>query len=61
MGEDTGSYLEGEGNLSSDMGEEISGEEGEGKTGGEVAKDSVTSSSSLLIISKTSFRAHLFH
>jgi len=33
-GEDTGSYLEGEGNLFSDMGEEMSeGEEGIGKTG----------------------------
>jgi len=60
IGEDTGSYLEGEGNLSSDMEEEIYGEEGEGKTGEGFAKDFVTWSSNLLIISKTSFRARLF-
>jgi len=42
MREDTGSYFEGEGNLSSDMGEEICGEEGKGKTGGGFAKASVT-------------------
>jgi len=34
--------LEGEGNLSSDIEEEIFGEEEEGKTGREFAKDSVT-------------------
>jgi len=42
-GEDTGSYLEGEGNLSSDMGEEMcEGEEGIGETGGRSPSDSVT-------------------
>jgi len=60
MGGDTGSYLERERNLSSDMEEEICGEEGEGKTGGGFTKDSVIWSSSLLIKSKTSFRARLF-
>jgi len=42
-----GLYLEGEENISSDMGEEICGEEREGKTGGGFANDSVTWSSSL--------------
>jgi len=44
-GEDPGSYLlsKGEKNLSSDMGEEIcEGEEGERKTRGRFASDSVT-------------------
>jgi len=42
MGEDTGSYLEGEGNLSSNIGEEICEEEREGKTGGRFANNSIT-------------------
>jgi len=42
-GEDTGSYLEGEGNLSSDIGEGMrDGEEGLGKTRDEFSSDSVT-------------------
>jgi len=60
-GEDTESYFEGEGNFSSNMGEEIcEGEEGEGKTGGRLPSDSVTWSNNLLTTDKTSFRVRLF-
>jgi len=42
-GEDIGSYLEGEGNPSSDIGQEIyEGEEAMGKTRGRFPSDSVT-------------------
>jgi len=62
MGEDigdTGSYLEREGNLSSDMGEEICGVGG-GRIGGEFFNDCVTLLIKLLITAKTSLRARLF-
>jgi len=59
--EDTGSYLEGEGNLSFDMGEEIcEGEEGEGKIGGRFSSDSVTWCNNSLMTDKTSFWIRLF-
>jgi len=58
-GEGTRSYLEEEGNLSSDMGEEMC-EEGEGKIRGKFSSDSVTWSNNLLITDKTSFRVRLF-
>jgi len=57
---DTGSYLEEEGNLSSDIGEEIWRKEGEGKTGERFDNDCMISLIKLLIARNASLRVRRF-